>query len=92
MQTDPFSLQCIPKEMKSKLKIEQAEYLKNECEQKPKLRTFLTFKEFSQITSFVTKPLTFLQRKHIGKIRLGSLELRIKSGRFSGPRLEIHER
>ena len=88
----PFSLQCILKSMKSTLKLEQAEYLKNECEQKPKLRTFLTFKEFNQIPSFVTKPLTFLQKKHIAKIRLGSLELRIESGRFSRPRLEVHER
>jgi hypothetical protein len=45
----PFSLQCILKSMKLKLKSEQAEYLKNECEQKPKLRTFLTFKEFNKI-------------------------------------------
>ena len=88
----PFSLQCILKSMKLKLKSEQAEYLKNECEQKPKLRTFLTFKEFNKIPSYVTKPLTFLQKKHLAKIRLGSLEIRIESGRFSRPRLEIYQR
>ena len=42
--------------------------------------------------AYVTKPLTFLQKKHLSKIRLGSLELRIESGRFSRPRLEINER
>jgi hypothetical protein len=88
----PFSLQCILKSMKLKLKSEQAEYLKNECEQNPKLRTFLTFKEFNKIPSYVTKPLTFLQKKHLAKIRLGSLEIRIESGRFSRPRLEIYQR
>ena len=38
------------------------------------------------------KPLSFLQRKILSKIRLGSLELRIETGRFSRPRLEVHER
>ena len=42
--------------------------------------------------AYVTKPLTFLQKKHLSKLRLGSLELRIESGRFSRPRLEINER
>ena len=86
----PFALQSTLQSMK--LKLEQAEYLRNECEQKTKLRTFLKFKTFNELPSFVTKPLTFLQKKHIAKIRLGSLALRIKSGRFSRPRLEIHER
>ena len=78
--------------MKQKLKTEQAQYLKNECEQQPKLRTFITFKNFNEMPSYVTKPLTFLQKKQIAKIRLGSLAIRIESGRFSKPRLEIHQR
>ena len=88
----PFSLQCILTTMKQKLKTDQAEYLKNECEQQPKLRTFITFKKFNEMPSYVTKPLTFLQKKQIAKIRLGSLAIRIESGRFSRPRLEIHQR
>ena len=59
---------------------------------KTKLRTFVTFKQFNAMPAYVTKPLTFLQKKHLSKIRLGSLELRIESGRFSRPRLEINER
>ena len=78
--------------MKQKFKIEQAEYLRSECEEMPKLRTFMTFKQFDAIPAYVNKPLSFLQRKYIAKIRLGSLELRIESGRFSRPRLEVHER
>ena len=78
--------------MKEHFKIDQANYLKQECEQKTKLRTFLTFKQFNVMPAYLTKPLTFLQKKHLSKLRLGSLELRIESGRFSRPRLEINER
>ena len=88
----PFSLKCTLETMKANFKIEQAEFLKTECEQKPKLRTFVTFKQFNTMPAYVTKPLTFLQKKHLSKLRLGSLELRIESGRFSRPRLEVHER
>ena len=44
------------------------------------------------IPVYINKPLTFLQKKFLAKIRLGSLELRIESGRFSRPRLEVHDR
>ena len=84
----PFSLQCTLTSIKQKRKADQADYLKSECEQQPKLRTFITFKNFNEMPSYVTKPLTFLQKKHIAKIRLGSLAIRIESGRFSRPRLE----
>ena len=33
--------------MKENFKVEQAEFLKAECEQKPKLRTFMKFKQFN---------------------------------------------
>ena len=81
----PFSLKCTLETMKEHFKIDQANYLKQECEQKTKLRTFLTFKQFNVMPAYVTKPLTFLQKKHLSKLRLGSLELRIESGRFSRP-------
>ena len=57
-----------------------------------KLRTFLLIKRFGSTASHLTIPLTFLQRKAISKIRLGSLELRIESGRYQRPLLKIHER
>ena len=88
----PFSLKCTLETMREHFKIDQANYLKQECEQKTKLRTFITFKQFNVMPAYVTKPLTFLQKKHLSKLRLGSLELRIESGRFSRPRLEINER
>ena len=88
----PFPIKCILEKMKVKFKIDQANFLKGECEQMPKLRTFLTFKKFDKMPAYVSKPLSFLQKKIIAKIRLGSLELRIESGRFSRPRLQVHER
>ena len=72
--------------------IPPAESLKHECGQQTKLRTFNTFKQFGSLPSYVTKPLSFHQRKHLAKIRLGVLALRIETGRYSRPRLEIHER
>ena len=52
----------------------------------------MTFKQFGQLPAYVSKPLSFIHKKIIAKIRLGSLELRIESGRFSRPRLQVHER
>ena len=36
--------------------------------------------------------MSFYQRKLFAKLRLGSLELRIETGRYARPRLEINER
>ena len=71
---------------------DQSEYLKHECEQQSKLRTFITFKEFGTLPAYVIKPLSFFQRKHIARLRLGALQIRIESGRYARPRLEINER
>ena len=89
---NPFPLKCTLETMKKNFKIEQADYLRSECEEMPKLRTFMTFKQFDMIPAYINKPLSFLQKKFLAKIRLGSLELRIESGRFSRPRLEVHDR
>ena len=62
------------------------------CLEKPKLRTFVTFKDFGSTPPYILKPLSFLQRKFIAKIRLSALPLRIETGRYERPRLEIHER
>ena len=78
--------------IKEKFKIDQADYLKHECMQQSKLRIFNKFKHFGSTPACVIKPMSFYQRKEFAKLRLGSLELRIETGRFSRPRLEIHER
>ena len=59
---------------------------------KPKLRTFVVFKDFKHETSYLLKPLSFVQRKSLAKLRLGVLTLRIETGRFVRPRLPAEER
>ena len=87
-----FAVKRTIQTIKEKFLQDQVEYLRLECEQQPKLRTFIKFKQYGLLPAYLTKPLTFFQRKHIAKIRLGSLALRIESGRYTRPRLEIHER
>ena len=74
------------KMQKSMLLAQQAN-IKVECQNKPKLRTFVKFKEFSRTPSYLTKPLSFIQRKFLAKIRLDCLEIRIETGRYARPRL-----
>ena len=89
---NPFPVKCTLSTLKSHLIVQQADYLKQECEQMPKLRTFNKFKNFKEMPTFLKKPLSFIQKKHLAKIRLGSLELRIETGRYNRPSLEVHER
>ena len=62
------------------------------CNDKPKLRTFVTFKNFNIISPHMTKPLSFIERKMISKLRLGILPLHIETGRFSRPILPESQR
>ena len=82
-----FSIRPILNRLKSKMLLRQQLYLKNECLSLPKLRTFNQFKDFSSTPSYITKPLSFIQRRFLAKLRLGCLELRIETGRYSRPRL-----
>ena len=59
----PFSLKNVVQSIKQIFIKDQALYLKSECEEMPKLRTFLKFKQFDQLPAYVNKPLTFLQKK-----------------------------
>lgn len=73
------------------LKLQQTQ-LKTECHQSPKLRTFILFKDFFSTATFLKKPLSFIQRKYLAKIRLGCLELEIETGRYSRPIIPAEER
>ena len=77
------------KEIVSKLKLsmakKQQEIIKFECENKPKLRTFMLFKDFQTLPPHVGKPLSFVERKTISKLRLGILPLRIETARYTKP-------
>ena len=49
--------------------------LKNSCVM-PKLRTYNLIAEFSSPKAYLLKPLSFLQRKSVAKLRLGVLPIR----------------
>ena len=63
-----------------------------ECSEKPKLRTFVKFKDFTNTPAYLTKPLSFVQRKVVAKTRLGCLEIRLETGQWVRPRLTEEER
>ena len=68
----------------------QNEYLFQECQNKSKMRTFLRFKSFSHVgADYITKPLSFFQRRALARLRLGCLPLRIDT--FQNPRLPEEE-
>ena len=88
----PLSLDLTIPTLKSAFKIKQQEYLSSECAEMPKLRTFILFKEFQEPPAYITKPLTFHQRRMVAKTRLGCLPIRLETGRYSIPRLTEEER
>jgi hypothetical protein len=75
----------------SLFKKDQAE-LENQCKRLPKLRTFNKISEFSSDKSYLAKPLSFIQRKFLAKLRLGVLPIRIETGRYERPRKSEAER
>ena len=87
-----FELKGVIEKMEKCMLLAQQADIKLKCENMPKLRTFIKFKDFSNTPSYLTKPLSFIQRKFLAKIRLGSLELRIETGRYSRPRLHEEAR
>ena len=87
-----FSLKSTLSTITSLLELKQIEYLKEECEAKPKMRTFISFKDFQGPPSYITKPLNFHHRRMFARTRLGCLPLRIETGRYSVPRLPEDQR
>ena len=70
----------------------QQQIVRNECEYKPKLRTFMLFKDFGPLPPHVGKPLSFVERKNISKLRLGILPLRIETARYTKPIVPENQR
>jgi hypothetical protein len=69
------------------MEIKQKFDLKAMCQNKPKLRTFITFKDFGTTPNYILMPLSFIQRKFMAKLRLSSLPIRLETGRYERPRL-----
>ena len=74
--------------LKSKQNIE----IKTECLTMPKLRTFNTFKDFENQSTYLIKPLNFFQRRAIANIRIGSLRLKIETQRYVRPKIPFDRR
>ena len=82
-----FDLNLTIKNLENAMILSQQNTLRARCLNSPKLRTFVEFKNFENTPSYITKPLSFIQRKFLAKIRLGCLEIRIETGRYARPRL-----
>ena len=88
----PFNLQQTVLNIKEIFKSKQQDSLSSECAQKPKLRTFIIFKDFKEQPAYITKPLSFHQRRMVAKTRLGCLPIRLETGRYSIPRVPESQR
>ena len=82
-----FDIKDTVTKLQNSMLLAQQSLVKVQCENMPKLRTFVKFKDFFSTPSYLTKPLSFIQRKFLAKTRLGCLEIRIETGRYSRPRL-----
>ena len=87
-----FSNKEITSQLKSSMREKQQELLKTECQNKPKLRTFMLFKDFQILPPHVGKPLSFVERKTLSKLRLGILPIRIETARYVRPILPEDQR
>ena len=66
-----FDLKSTLEKLQKSMILAQQNSLVAQCSVKPKLRTFITFKDFYTTPSYISKPLTFVQRKFMARIRLG---------------------
>ena len=87
-----FSLQDTVKCLRNSLLLKDQSTWKSKCLPLPKLRTFNKFKDFTIDSPHIFKPLSFMQRKSISKLRLGLLHLRIETARFVRPRVPPEDR
>lgn len=87
-----FNKKHIIETMRSCFLVQQRSLLQEECLLKPKLRTFLMFKDFDVPPVYVGKPLSHQERRILARTRLGCLPLRIETGRYCRPRLIEEER
>ena len=87
-----FDIKLFVADMRKSLTSLQNDYLQAECSEKPKLRTFMLFKEFQVSPAYIYKPLSFFHRRMMAKLRLGCLPIRVETARYSIPRLPESER
>ena len=89
--TNIFDVKTATSEIRNSLHLKDQNLLENKCKNSPKLRTYNTITEFSSDKSYLSKPLSFVQRKFLTKLRLGVLPIRIETGRYERPRKKAFE-
>ena len=78
--------------LKAKLVIKDQQKHMNQAKTLPKLRTFCQISDFSLEKCYLSKPLSFVQRKALAKFRLGVLQIRIETGRYERPKKDPLDR
>ena len=91
-QQSTFTVKSVVDNLKISMLRKQQQLVEQECRSKPKLRTFNTFKDFTSMPPHVGKPLSFIERKMLTRLRLGVLPLRIETARFVRPILPENQR
>ena len=87
-----FDLTTTIKTLESSLLKKDLDKFHGQCQIMPKLRTYNRVAIFNAAKCYLTKPLSFIQRKFLAKLRLGVLGLRIETGRYERPRRLPEER
>ena len=87
-----FPVKPIIDQLKTSMHKTQQQLFRTECQNKPKLRTFMLFKDFETLPPHIGKPLSFVERKTISKLRLGILPIRLETARYVRPILPENER
>ena len=63
-----------------------------QCLNMPKLRTYNSIANFKANNCYLTKPLSFIQRKFLAKLRLGVLGLKIETRWYERPKKAPEDR
>ena len=87
-----FPVKTIISQLKESMIKKQSILFKTECLMKPKLRTFLTFKDFETLPPHISKPLSFVERRTVSKFRLGIFPIRLETARYLRPIVPENER
>ena len=87
-----FPLRSTVAQLRDSMLKKQRLKLKEECATKPKLRTFVSFKNFDTLPPHIGKPLSFHERRTISKLRLGILPIRLETARYLRPIVPEQER
>ena len=85
---NPFNLKLITKTLQDSLTLKNLSRLHAGSIKSAKLITYVHVSGDSGVKTYLVKPLFYIQRKYMAKLRLGIFPLRIKSCRYERPQLK----